>query len=191
VRSKASAETITLPVTAANVPVADVTPSVTGAGPFFPILGAYKFGTGTAAFGGARHHQGQDVFAKCGTPLVAAEGGTVVMNAFQSKAGNYLAVAVDGGTHSEAYMHLKAPALPPVGTHVDAGAPIGQVGDTGDADGCHLHFEYWIGHWQGVGGAGTVVDPLPYLKAWAALPKAVPAVAVAATTPAVAARATP
>ena len=38
----------------------------------FPIRGAHTFGTGAAAFGGGRGHQGQDVFAECGTPLVAA-----------------------------------------------------------------------------------------------------------------------
>ncbi|MDQ8044867.1 MAG: M23 family metallopeptidase [Solirubrobacteraceae bacterium] len=179
-RSKASAEKITVPVTAMNIPAADLTP-IAGTGPFFPVRGAYTFGTGVAAFGGARHHQGEDVFAKCGTPLVAAEGGTVMMNAFQARAGNYLAIDVDGDTHDEAYMHLKDPALPPVGTHIAAGTPIGFVGDTGDADGCHLHFEFWVGHWQNVGGPGTAVDPLPVLKLWAAGPGAAAARATSAT----------
>ena len=35
----------------------------------------HTMGTGAAAFGGGRGHQGQDIFAKCGTPLVAARGG--------------------------------------------------------------------------------------------------------------------
>lgn len=167
VRSPASTEAITFPGQA--IRIADVAP-LTGPGPFFPIRGTFKFGTGTAAFGGGRDHEGQDVFAKCGTPLVAAEAGVVSTNKFHARAGNYLVIDVDGDTHDEMYAHLKAPALPALGTRVEAGTPIGEVGDTGRADGCHLHFEYWDGHWQGVGGAGKPVNPLATLKAWAAAP---------------------
>lgn len=171
VRSAASAENVTLPGEPA--PVMTVT-ALTGPGPFFPIVGTSRFGTGTAAFGGARDHEGQDVFAKCGTPLVAAVGGTVTANAFHARAGNYVVIDTDGGVYDHAYMHLKAPATPPIGARVEAGAPVGEVGDTGRASGCHLHFELWEGHWQGVGGAGKPVDPLPTLRGWAAGP-AVPA----------------
>lgn len=171
-RSPASVEQLTLPSEAMRI--ADVAP-LTGPGPFFPIRGTFKFGTGAAAFGGGRDHEGQDVFAKCGTPLVAAEAGTVLMNTFHARAGNYLVVDVDGDSHDEMYAHLKAPALPKLGDRVEAGAAIGEVGDTGRADGCHLHFEFWNGHWQGVGGAGTPVDPLPKLREWANGVPAVPA----------------
>ena len=41
----------------------------------FPIRGAHNYGDGAATFGGGRGHQGHDVFAECGTPLVAARGG--------------------------------------------------------------------------------------------------------------------
>lgn len=167
VRSPASSAAITLP--GETVMISAVAP-VSGPGPFFPIRGAYKFGTGTAAFGGGRNHEGQDIFASCGTPLVAAEGGKVLMKAFHTRAGNYVVIDVDGDERDEAYMHLKDPALVEEGAVVPAGTPIGEVGDTGRADGCHLHFELWQGHWQGVGGAGTAVDPLPTLRSWAAGP---------------------
>ena len=42
-----------------------------------------------------------------------------------------------------AYMHLRDPALPAEGERVRTGQLIGYVGDTGRADGCHLHFEEW------------------------------------------------
>ncbi|MBO9531956.1 MAG: M23 family metallopeptidase [Solirubrobacteraceae bacterium] len=162
-RSPASALSVTLP------PPPQIIAAIEGNGPFFPIRGKYKFGTGAAAFGGGRGHEGQDVFADCGTPLVAAEGGKVVMQSFQARAGNYIVIQVDGADRAEAYMHLAQPAMFKEGDTVAAGAQVGNVGDTGRADGCHLHFELWIGHWQGVGGAGNVIDPLPTLKSWSKL----------------------
>ncbi|MFT4034569.1 MAG: M23 family metallopeptidase [Patulibacter sp.] len=163
IRSAASAASITLPAAATAVA------AIAGNGPFFPVRGAYKFGTGTAAFGGARGHEGQDVFAECGTPLVAAEGGQVIQNTFQSRAGNYVVIEVAGADRAEAYMHLREPAAVEQGATIPAGTPIGEVGQTGRADGCHLHFELWLGHWQNVGGTGQVIDPLPTLKQWAQL----------------------
>lgn len=169
VRSSASAEKIVLPT-----PVAALAP-LPGNGPFFPIRGTFKFGTGTAAFGGGRSHQGHDVFAKCGTPLVAAEGGKVLFKEFHSRAGNYVVIDVAGADRDAAYMHLRTPALVEQGADVAAGEQIGEVGDTGRADGCHLHFELWEGAWQGLGGvAGKPIDPLPTLKSWAALPAPAP-----------------
>ena len=53
----------------------------------FPILGPATFGTGAAAFGGGRGHQGEDVFAACGTPLVAAHGGVVKYAGYHFRAG--------------------------------------------------------------------------------------------------------
>ncbi len=169
-RSKASEDKVVLPA-----PVAALAP-LPGNGPFFPIRGSYKFGTGTAAYGGGRDHKGHDVFAKCGTPLVAAEGGKVLYKEFHARAGNYVVIDVVGADRDEAYMHLRAPAMVEKGADVAAGQQIGEVGDTGRADGCHLHFELWNGTWQGLGGAaGSPIDPLPTLKAWAAGTAAVPA----------------
>ena len=130
----------------------------------FPIRGPHYFGTGAAAFGGGRGHQGQDVFAKCGTPLVAARGGVVKYKQYQSAAGYYLVVDGDNTGYDNAYMHLRAPALVNVGDHIYTGQPIGFVGDTGDADGCHLHFEVWKA--PGWYSGGSPIDPLPLLMAW-------------------------
>src|SRR3954452_983846 len=114
-------------------------------GHVFPIQGAHDYGGEDGRFGAPRAghtHQGQDVPAACGTPLVAARGGTVKTNTSQYAAGNYVVIAGETG-YDYVYMHMRDPALPPTGTTVATGQPIGYVGDTGDATGCHLHFELW------------------------------------------------
>jgi hypothetical protein len=133
----------------------------------FPVRGKHTFGTGIAAFGAQRNghtHQGQDVFADCGTPLVAARGGVVKLNQEEENAGYYLVIDGAGTDVDYVYMHMKAPSPLKKGAPVMTGQPIGEVGDTGDADGCHLHFEMWSGPGWYTGGAP--VDPLPALTAW-------------------------
>jgi len=127
----------------------------------FPIRGTHEYGTGTNRFGGGRGHEGQDVFAACGTKLVAALSGTVKMAKWQDRAGNYVVIEAADGT-AQAYMHLQQPALVAKGDEVQAGQPIGLVGDTGRATGCHLHFELWTapGWYEG----GSPIDPLPLLQ---------------------------
>lgn len=142
-----------------------VTPAAVpgGADGIFPVQGKHDFGTFVNTFGGGRGHQGQDVLADCGTPLVAARGGTVQMNKFQANAGNYVVIQAADGT-SQAYMHLRDPSPLAKGEPVIAGQPIGVVGQTGRASACHLHFEYWTapGWYEG----GKPIDPLPLLKSW-------------------------
>ena len=133
----------------------------------FPVRGSHSYGEGQAAFGAGREghsHQGHDVFARCGTPLVAARGGVVKLNRFQSAAGNYVVIDGEGTDIDYAYMHLREPSPLAKGARVLTGQAIGHVGDTGDANGCHLHFELWSGPGWYTGGAPF--DPLPFLKAW-------------------------
>jgi murein DD-endopeptidase MepM/ murein hydrolase activator NlpD len=156
---------------AAAVAAAAPVPLATGAFDLvdhkFPVRGAHTYGDGAAAFGAGRDghvHQGQDVFAKCGTPLVAARGGVVKLNRFEGRAGNYLVIDGEGTDIDYVYMHLQAPSPLPKGAAVFTGQPIGNVGDTGDANGCHLHFEMWSA--PGWYTGGQPFDPLPLLKAW-------------------------
>jgi murein DD-endopeptidase MepM/ murein hydrolase activator NlpD len=130
----------------------------------FPILGASRFGTGVAAFGGARNHQGEDTFAACGTPLVAAHGGKVKYAGYHSAAGNYLVIDNEGAGTDYVYMHLRDVALVKTGDRVRTGQPIGFVGQTGRATGCHLHFEIWTA--PGWYSGGAPIDPLPTLRSW-------------------------
>ncbi len=133
----------------------------------FPILGAHDYGNSGAVFGAGRSghtHQGHDVMAACGEPLVAARGGTVQYSGYQSAAGNYVVIDGKGTTYDFMYAHLAEPSPLLTGDSVRTGQPIGIVGDTGSASACHLHFELWTapGWYEG----GSPVDPLPYLQKW-------------------------
>jgi murein DD-endopeptidase MepM/ murein hydrolase activator NlpD len=139
------------------------------AGPgVFPVQGPHNYGGSDARFGAARNghtHQGQDVIAACGTPLVSVMTGTVQYSGYQAGgAGNYVVIDNNGTSDDFVYMHLAYPAtVGAVNAPVAAGQQIGVVGQTGDATGCHLHFEYWQGDWY---GGGHPIDPLPFLLAW-------------------------
>jgi len=130
----------------------------------FPVLGPHGYGEYAAKFGGGRGHQGQDVFAACGTPMVAARGGIVKFKQYHSRAGYYLVIDGERTSVDYAYMHLRGAALVDNGERVRTGQLIGYVGDTGDASGCHLHFEMWRG--PGWYSGGSAFDPLPDLLAW-------------------------
>jgi murein DD-endopeptidase MepM/ murein hydrolase activator NlpD len=130
----------------------------------FPIRGLHQFGEGAAAFGGGRGHQGQDIFAACGTPLVAARGGVVKFKQYHSAAGHYIVIDGEDTGTDYAYMHMREAALVDTGDRVYTGQPIGFVGDTGRADGCHLHLEMWKS--PGWYSGGQEFDPLPQLQAW-------------------------
>jgi murein DD-endopeptidase MepM/ murein hydrolase activator NlpD len=133
----------------------------------FPVRGAHDFGGPGAGFGSGRaghSHQGHDVFAACGTPMVAARGGRVKFKQYHAAAGNYLVIDADGTDVDYAYMHLAEPTPFAPGDRVYTGQRIGSVGESGNARGCHLHFELWSepGWYDG----GRPFDPLPSLEAW-------------------------
>jgi murein DD-endopeptidase MepM/ murein hydrolase activator NlpD len=118
----------------------------------FPIRGGHTYGDGIGAPRVGHTHQGQDVFARCGAPLVAARGGRVQWKAYQAGgAGYYLVIDGKKTGHDYAYMHMKGPAKVDRGQRVKTGQRVGKVGSTGDATGCHLHFEEWSapGWYQG------------------------------------------
>jgi murein DD-endopeptidase MepM/ murein hydrolase activator NlpD len=126
----------------------------------FPVRGPHQYWDG---FGAGRGHEGVDVGARCGTPLVAAQAGRVRYTKYHAAAGNYVILDVDRSNLEFGYMHLIKPAIVAPGDRVSAGTLLGYVGETGNASGCHLHFEVWKGVWY---GGGSAIDPMPYLKAW-------------------------
>jgi murein DD-endopeptidase MepM/ murein hydrolase activator NlpD len=134
---------------------------------WFPIRGDHNYGGSGSTFGAPRSghsHQGQDVFAACGTKLQAARGGEVQYAGYQSSAGHYLVIDGKKSAWDYVYMHLRQAPTVGTGKRVETGQTIGQVGDSGNASGCHLHFELWNapGWYQG----GSPFDPLPSLKHW-------------------------
>lgn len=135
----------------------------------FPIRGTFSFGGKDSRFGAGRPghiHQGQDMSAAEGTPIVAPWAGTVEVVRFQAGgAGYYVVLDGDGEDRDYVFMHLrKGSIVVEQGQAVAKGAPLAEVGNTGSSSGAHLHFEIWVGGGWYTGG--KPVDPLPFLKAW-------------------------
>jgi murein DD-endopeptidase MepM/ murein hydrolase activator NlpD len=130
---------------------------------WFPVRGIVDFGEAEARFGAwrdGRRHEGQDVFAKPGTPLVSVRAGTVVETGDDGGRGNYIAIWTPEAKVTFVYLHMRAPARLGEGESVEAGGRIGAVGCTGSCDGYHLHLEMR----QGRGTGGKPLDPLPMLR---------------------------
>ncbi len=136
----------------------------------FPVRGEYGFGGEEARFGAGRDghvHQGQDVTAAEGTPLVAPVAATVTWVAFQAHgAGHYVVLrAADG--RDLVFRHLREGSVTVAkGAVLAAGEEFAQVGSTGASSGPHLHFEIWPDGWYS-SRASAPIDPLPQLQAWA------------------------
>lgn len=119
-------------------------------------------GTITSHFGyrnspggiGSTNHKGLDIAASMGTPVGAADGGTVIFAGWDGGFGKCVRVQHDDGTITE-YAHLSWWDAK-VGDSVAQGQTIGNVGSTGNSTGPHLHF--------GVKVNGSYVDPLTKLN---------------------------
>jgi hypothetical protein len=133
----------------------------------FPVRGAHGYGGASARFGAPRSghsHQGHDVFARCRTPLVAPRAGWISHRGYQGAAGHYMVLKMRRTGFEAVFMHLARRATYAQGTAVPTGHPIGYLGESGNAQGCHLHFELWRkpGWYKG----GSPFDPLPLLRRW-------------------------
>lgn len=134
----------------------------------FPLTGAFSWGGEGSRFGAGRPdhiHQGQDLTAAEGTPIVAPYGGTVSWVKYQADGAGWYVVldGLDGRDY--VFMHLKAGSIEvKQGQVVPTGKLLGRVGNTGASSGAHLHFEIWTGGpWQ---FGGKPVDPRPLLEQW-------------------------
>jgi murein DD-endopeptidase MepM/ murein hydrolase activator NlpD len=120
------------------------------AGFVFPASGSLTSGFGPRW---GRMHEGIDIAAPTGTPIIAAQAGTVIIAGWQGGYGN-LTVIDHGGGVSTAYGHQSSIGVS-VGQSVGQGQVIGAMGSTGNSTGPHLHFEVRIN--------GGAVNPLGYL----------------------------
>jgi murein DD-endopeptidase MepM/ murein hydrolase activator NlpD len=138
---------------------------VTYFGHVFPVLGPHGTRGAIGEFGaprdGGRIHEGFDIVARCGTPLVAVRGGRVLRRGYDPVLyGNYLLIHGESEDRSYFYAHMPRPALVHPGERVYTGERVGAVGETGNARtvGCHLHFEIHV--------HGHPIDPEPSLRRW-------------------------
>jgi murein DD-endopeptidase MepM/ murein hydrolase activator NlpD len=143
------------------------------AGPYFPVHGKFYYGEEGARFGasrGGRRHEGQDVFARPGTPLIAVRSGVVVdrggsSGQYSGGRGNYMAIYSPEEGRSYVYLHMLRASKLKRGDEVTAGQQIGQMGCSGSCYGVHLHFEIRTGR-ASLRSDTKAIDPLPLLKRW-------------------------
>ncbi|WP_344670653.1 M23 family metallopeptidase [Catenulispora yoronensis] len=130
----------------------------------------------TAGFGdsGARWanlHTGQDFAVPTGTKVVAITDGTVIEANYAGAFGNRIVIQHPDGSETW-YCHLSV--IKVRSGKVAAGQIIALSGDTGNSTGPHLHFEYHppgqADPMNGVPGASTAVDPVPFLRSHGLLP---------------------
>ncbi len=122
-----------------------------------PVAGrtSSRFGMRTHPITGVRKlHDGTDIAAACGTPVMTPWAGRVVKASFHAAYGYRIIVEHDG--LRTAYAHLQGIEVS-TGDALVAGSRLGSVGSTGLSTGCHLHWMAWKG--------GALVDPLALLQA--------------------------
>lgn len=98
-------------------------------------------------------HQGVDLSAPQGTPIMAAASGRVTSASYSGSYGNCVIIEHNNGI-STLYAHASMLCVSE-GDYVSAGEVIALVGSTGYSTGNHLHFEIRVG--------GTRINPQPYI----------------------------
>jgi murein DD-endopeptidase MepM/ murein hydrolase activator NlpD len=153
---------VTTPTTTTPAPP----PPAPTSGGTFPVQGPHSYGDPFGAPRKGYTHQGQDVLAALGTPVVAPLAGTIDTTGYQASSAGYYVVenASDGHAFFFAHCAHASLAVGP-GQTVTQGQELCHVGQTGDATGPHLHFELWVDGWR-VSSASHPIDPLPQLQAW-------------------------
>jgi murein DD-endopeptidase MepM/ murein hydrolase activator NlpD len=127
----------------------------------FPVegrdAGAVRSFWGADRDGGARSHQGVDIFAPRGTPVVATTAGIVRSAGTNALGGNVIFLYDPARGQSYYYAHLDRQAVS-AGQQVAAGDTLGFVGNTGNArtTAPHLHFGIYR---RGEGA----IDPFPWI----------------------------
>jgi murein DD-endopeptidase MepM/ murein hydrolase activator NlpD len=127
----------------------------------YPTLMPITGGTVTSGFGwrrdpingGNAFHEGVDIPAPSGTPILAAGGGTVIYSGWRGGYGNVVFLCHGGGITTR-YAHNSQNNVE-VGERVERGQAIAYVGSTGRSISTHLHYEVLID--------GQHVDPMIFI----------------------------
>jgi murein DD-endopeptidase MepM/ murein hydrolase activator NlpD len=125
----------------------------------FPLAGratvSSPYGTRASPFTGhPQFHNGIDLSAPIGTPVVAARDGTVAEVGEDAMLGKFVRLSHEGG-YDTVYGHLSE-TLVSLNQAVHSGIMIAKVGSTGQSTGPHLHFE--------LRRKGSPRDPLPLIR---------------------------
>ncbi|MFE6467095.1 peptidoglycan DD-metalloendopeptidase family protein, partial [Bacillus subtilis] len=112
---------------------------------------------GTTHFGVDIAQAGSDV------PIYAAASGTVYSSRYSSSYGNVIFIThnINGQTYQTVYAHMSSRKVQ-TGDRVEQGQRIGTMGNTGESQGQHLHFEIHKGLWNAA--KTNAVDPTPYIQ---------------------------
>lgn len=127
----------------------------------FPVAAKVKstigsfWGAGRDA--GSRKHEGVDIFAPRGTPLVAAANGVVTRAGENALGGKVIFLRPDRKEYTLYYAHLDK-QIAEAGQTVTVGDTIGLVGNTGNARTTEPHLHFGIYTYQGA------IDPLPFIN---------------------------
>jgi murein DD-endopeptidase MepM/ murein hydrolase activator NlpD len=96
--------------------------------------------------------------------VLAATAGRIEIDTSQAWAGRWLVKVVTAPTSLATWFAHMQKLDVTAGQVVRPGEQIGEVGDLGNATGCHLHFEIWTA--PGWSSGGAPIDPLPTLRSW-------------------------
>ncbi|MCP5038959.1 MAG: peptidoglycan DD-metalloendopeptidase family protein [Rhodobacteraceae bacterium] len=119
-----------------------------------PVRAAYRFTSGYGMRWG-RLHKGADFAAPVGTPIYATADGVVTRAAWTSGYGRMITIQHEFGIETR-YAHLSAFKVQK-GQRVSRGERIGDMGNSGNSTGSHLHYEIRVG--------GKATNPMTYIKA--------------------------
>lgn len=125
-----------------------------GSGLVCPVAGSRSYAdTWGAARSGGRRHEGTDIMAPSGTPLVAMEAGRVE---YRSNRLGGLTLRLYGASGTR-YYYAHLSRYEGSNRSVAAGAVVGYVGNTGNTSANHLHLQIHP-------GGGQAVNPYPYVR---------------------------
>jgi peptidoglycan hydrolase CwlO-like protein len=136
-----------------------VTPPVSNGAFMKPAVGVFTSGFGHRW---GRFHYGIDIANRSDVPIVAAADGVVIRSYYSPSYGNvvFLAHSVNGQIFTSVYAHMSVRHVGE-GAVVSKGQQLGIMGNTGDSQGQHLHFELHKGPWNDA--KSNAVNPLNYV----------------------------